>query len=49
MKRYWSIAGTILALLLSTYLLVEALDIGLLTDPRTSLRVGGLAGAALGV
>ena len=49
MRRYWSIAGTILALFLSTYLLVEALDVGFLSDPRTSLGDGDAAGAAIGV
>jgi uncharacterized membrane protein YdjX (TVP38/TMEM64 family) len=48
-KRYWTIAATILALFLTTYLLVEALDVPLLTDPRPSLRDAGWAGAALGV
>ena len=49
MKRYWTIAATILALFLTTYLLVEALDVPVLTDPRPSLRDAGWAGAALGV
>lgn len=49
MKRYWMLAATILALFLTTYLLVEALDVGLFTDPRSSLRHAGWAGAALGV
>jgi uncharacterized membrane protein YdjX (TVP38/TMEM64 family) len=48
-KRYWTIAATILALFLTTYLLVEALHVPLLTDPRPSLRDAGWAGAALGV
>jgi uncharacterized membrane protein YdjX (TVP38/TMEM64 family) len=48
-KRYWTIAATILTLFLTTYLLVEALDVGILTDPRTSLRAAGWAGAVLGV
>jgi uncharacterized membrane protein YdjX (TVP38/TMEM64 family) len=48
-KRYWTVAATILALFLTTYLLVEALDVPLLTDPRPSLRDAGWAGAALGV
>ena len=49
MKRYWTIAATILALFLTSYLLVDALDVGFLSDPRTSLRSAGWAGAALGV
>jgi uncharacterized membrane protein YdjX (TVP38/TMEM64 family) len=48
-KRYWTIAATILALFLTTYLLVEALDVRVLTDPRPSLRDAGWAGAVLGV
>ena len=49
MKRYWTIAATILALFLTTYLLVEALHVHVLTDPRPSLHAAGWAGAALGV
>jgi uncharacterized membrane protein YdjX (TVP38/TMEM64 family) len=49
MKRYWMIAATVLAIFLTSYLLVEALDVGLLSDPRASLRPAGWAGAALGV
>lgn len=48
MTRYWTLA-TILALFLTAYLLVEALDVGLLMDPRPELHEGGWAGAALGV
>jgi uncharacterized membrane protein YdjX (TVP38/TMEM64 family) len=48
-KRYWMLAATILALFLTTYLLVEALDVRLLTDPGPSLRNAGWAGAVLGV
>jgi uncharacterized membrane protein YdjX (TVP38/TMEM64 family) len=47
--RYWTLAGTILALLLTAYLVVEALDVELLADPRPRLHQGGLTGAALGV
>jgi hypothetical protein len=47
--RYWALAATIFALLLTAYLLVEALDVALLADPRPQLRDGGLTGAALGV
>ena len=49
MARYWALAATIFALLLTAYLLVEALDVALLADPRPQLRDGGLTGAALGV
>jgi uncharacterized membrane protein YdjX (TVP38/TMEM64 family) len=48
-KRYWTLAATILALFLTTYLVVEALDVGFLTDPRPSLRGTGWLGAVLGV
>jgi hypothetical protein len=43
--RYWALAGSILALLLTAYLLVEALGVELLADPRSRLSEGGLAGA----
>ena len=49
MKRYWMIAATVLAIFLTSYLLVEALDVGLLSDPRASLSRAGWAGATLGV
>jgi uncharacterized membrane protein YdjX (TVP38/TMEM64 family) len=49
MKRYWMLAASVLALFLTTYLLVEALGVSLLTDPRASLHGAGWAGAALGV
>jgi uncharacterized membrane protein YdjX (TVP38/TMEM64 family) len=49
MKRYWMFAATLLALFLTSYLLVEALDVSVLTDPRASLNGAGWAGAALGV
>jgi uncharacterized membrane protein YdjX (TVP38/TMEM64 family) len=48
-KRYWLLMATIVALFLTTYLLVEALGVRPLTDPAPWLRGGGLAGAALGV
>jgi uncharacterized membrane protein YdjX (TVP38/TMEM64 family) len=48
-KRFWTIAATILALFLTTYLLAEAFDVSLLTDPRGSLREPGWASALLGV
>jgi uncharacterized membrane protein YdjX (TVP38/TMEM64 family) len=48
-KRFWLIAATILALFLTTYLFVEAFDVGVLTDPRGSLREPSWATAMLGV
>jgi len=47
--RYWTLAASVLAFLLTAYLLVEALDVELLTNPRPRLLEGGLTGAALGV
>jgi len=49
MKRYWMVTASLLALFLSTYLLVEALGVGVLTNPAPSLRDAGWAGAVLGV
>jgi uncharacterized membrane protein YdjX (TVP38/TMEM64 family) len=49
MSRFWMVAATILALFLTTYLLVEAFDVGFLTDPRSSLDEPSWATASLGV
>jgi uncharacterized membrane protein YdjX (TVP38/TMEM64 family) len=48
-NRFWMIAATILGLFLTTYLLVEAFDVGFLTDPGDSLGEPGWGTAALGV
>jgi uncharacterized membrane protein YdjX (TVP38/TMEM64 family) len=48
-SRYWTIVGFLLALFLTSYLLIEAFDVGVLTNPRSSLRAAGWAGAVLGV
>jgi uncharacterized membrane protein YdjX (TVP38/TMEM64 family) len=47
--RYWTIAASLLGLFLTSYLLIEAFDVGFLTDPRSSIRGVGWAGAVLGV
>jgi uncharacterized membrane protein YdjX (TVP38/TMEM64 family) len=47
--RYWTLAATIFALSLSAYLLVEAIDVELLTDPRPRLHHDGWTSAVLGV
>ena len=49
MKRYAALAGALLALFLTAYLLVEALEIAVLADPAPSLQRRGLAGAVVGV
>ena len=49
MNRFWMLAATILGLFLTTYLLVEAFGVGLLTDPRGSLSEPGWVTAVLGV
>ena len=49
MSRYWTLACSLLGLFLTSYLLIEALDVGFLNDPRSSLRSVGWAGAVLGV
>ena len=48
-RRYWAISGLILACLLLLFLLVEALDLPLLTDPSPWLAGGGVAAALVGV
>lgn len=48
MKRYWIVAGSILAFLLILFLLVEALGVPLLTDPAPWLERGGVIGALVG-
>jgi uncharacterized membrane protein YdjX (TVP38/TMEM64 family) len=49
MKRYWLIAGALVALFLLLFAVVEALRIPLLTDPAPWLKQGGVAAALLGV
>jgi uncharacterized membrane protein YdjX (TVP38/TMEM64 family) len=48
-RRYWILVATVFALILTTYLLAEALHAAVLTDPASSLSDGGWAAAALGV
>lgn len=49
MKRYWLVAGAMLAFFLLLFLLVEWLQIPLLTDPSGWLNRGGVVGALIGV
>jgi uncharacterized membrane protein YdjX (TVP38/TMEM64 family) len=48
-RRFWTIFGAIVAILLTTYLVVEAVHLAALADPRDSLRGGGVGKAVLGV
>jgi uncharacterized membrane protein YdjX (TVP38/TMEM64 family) len=48
-KRHCLIAATLLTLFLTTYLLVEALHVGLLVDPQKSLPEPRWAAGAIGV
>ena len=49
MTRYWAVAGTVLAFLLVGFLVAEAFDFPLLTDPTPWLARGGVLGAILAV
>lgn len=49
MKRYWLVAGAMLAFFLLLFLLVEWLQIPLLTDPSGWLNRGGVVGALIGI
>lgn len=49
MKRYWSVVGAMIAFFLLLFLLVEWMQIPLLTDPSQSLGRGGFYAAAVGV
>ena len=49
MRRYGALVAALLALFLTAYLLVEALDVPVLADPAPSLERGGAAGAVIGV
>jgi uncharacterized membrane protein YdjX (TVP38/TMEM64 family) len=49
MMRYWTVAGTVLGLLLVGFLVGEALDISPLADPTHRLGQGGMVGAILAV
>src|SRR5215210_3591503 len=49
MKRYWIIAFTLIGLFLILFLIVEALQIPILTDPSDELKRGGLVAAMIGV
>ncbi len=49
MRRWWLLAGGLLAVLLLLYAAVEALQVPLLVDPSPWLRRGGPWAAALGV
>jgi uncharacterized membrane protein YdjX (TVP38/TMEM64 family) len=48
-RRYLVVAGVIAAFVLASFLVVEALEIPLLTDPADRFESGGMAAAALGV
>lgn len=49
MKRYWGIVGGLILFFLLLFLLVEALDIPILTDPSSILHRGGPIAALVGV
>ena len=49
MTRYWAVAGAVLAFLLVGFLVAEAFDVPLLTDPTPGLARGGVLGAMLAV
>jgi uncharacterized membrane protein YdjX (TVP38/TMEM64 family) len=49
MTRYLAVAATVLALLLVGFLVAEAFDLPLLTDPTPELAQGGVPGAILAV
>ncbi len=49
MKRYWMLVGAMLAFFLLLFLLVEWLQVPLLTDPSRWLDRGGLIAALLGM
>lgn len=49
MRRYWTIALSVLAFLLILFLVAEALGLPLLTDPSPWLERGGMTGAFIGV
>lgn len=49
MKRYWTLVGVMTTFFLLLFLLVEWLQVPLLTDPSGSLERGGVWGALLGV
>ncbi len=49
MKRYWLVVGAMLTFFLLLFLLVEWLQVPLLTDPSRWLNQGGLIGALVGV
>jgi uncharacterized membrane protein YdjX (TVP38/TMEM64 family) len=49
LRRYGVLVGGLLTLLLVAFVLVEALDVPVLTDPSPWLDKGGLVAAALGV
>jgi uncharacterized membrane protein YdjX (TVP38/TMEM64 family) len=49
MTRYLAVVATVVALLLVGFLVAEALDLPLLTDPTPGLARGGVAGAILTV
>lgn len=47
MKRFWIISGTIATVVLTSFLIVEALHVPLLVDPTDRMEHGGLAAAAI--
>ena len=49
MTRYWAVVATVLALLFAGFLVAEAFDAPLLTDPTPELARGGVLGAILTV
>jgi uncharacterized membrane protein YdjX (TVP38/TMEM64 family) len=48
MKRYAIVATAIAALITVSFLIVEALNISLLTDPSSEIHSGGIVAAAIG-
>jgi uncharacterized membrane protein YdjX (TVP38/TMEM64 family) len=49
MERYWAFVSAILSFLLLIFLLVEAMDVPLLTDPSPSLGSGDMLAGLVGV
>ncbi len=48
-KRYWLVVGSVLGLFLTAYLLVEAVGVAFLEDPRPALSGRGASAAVAGV
>jgi uncharacterized membrane protein YdjX (TVP38/TMEM64 family) len=48
-NRWWAVAGAVVSALLLAYFAVEALGVGVLSDPSSVVEAGGALAAALGV